>query len=104
MEKTKLIVSKTIQIRRSSLLNSSANCIECGNPFKVSIEEMGRFKDKKIPLPTRCKACRRYKLIEIKLKKLTKICFRILEKIGGGHHEFKLQEKPSKRNTAQTKS
>lgn len=102
MEKAKLTISKTVLVKRSALLNSNADCIDCGNPFKVTIEEMGRFKDKKIPLPTRCKACRRYKLIEIKLKKLTKVCFKILEKVDRGHHEYKLQKKPSTRNTAQT--
>lgn len=100
MEKAKLIVSTT-RIRRSSLVNTESTCIDCGNPFKVSIEEIGRFKDKKIPLPTRCKACRRYKLIEIKLKKLTKICFKILDSVGNKKHEPKLQKKQKPRKPTQ---
>jgi len=93
-----------VRVHRSKLLSTESNCIECGNPFKVSIEEYGRFKDKKIPLPTRCKACRRYKLIEIKLKKITKLLFNILENTRGKKHEYKLSQKPSKGITTQTQT
>lgn len=83
-------------IARSKLLTQDSTCLECGNPFKVSIEEIGRYKDKKIPLPTRCKGCRRYKMIESKLKRITKLCFDILKKVGGhSTHEYKLQTQPS---------
>jgi hypothetical protein len=91
------------KITRSKLLTTDSTCIECGNIFKVNIEEISRWKDKKIPLPTRCKACRRYKLIENKLKKVTKVCFQILKKIGNSY-EYKLQEKPSKRNKTEKSS
>ena len=104
MDKVKITVDKTY-IRRSKMLNVDSACVECGNLFKVSIDEVGRYKDKKIPLPTRCKACRRYKIIEIKLKRLTKLCFDILKKLGGSNnHEYKLQKKQSKGNITQTQT
>lgn len=103
MDKVKLTVSKTL-IRRSNLVKTDSTCIECGNTYKVSIEEVGRFKDKKIPLPTRCKACRRYKLIEIKLKKITKLLFFIIDGGKKKRYEPKLQAKPSKRIPTQEKS
>lgn len=79
----------------------NSDCSECGNAFTVTIDEVTRFKEKQIPIPTRCKACRRSKLIEMKLKKLTKICFQILDKVGGGNHEPKLQAEQSQGNQPQ---
>lgn len=102
MEKVKITTSKTI-IKRSHLMNTESTCVDCGNLFKVSIDEIGRFKDKKIPLPTRCKSCRRYKLIEIKLKKITKLLFKILENTNK-NYEYKLQKKQSKGNFTQTQT
>lgn len=96
MKTTKVEISET-HITRSRLLQTEATCIDCGNPFKVSVEEYSRYKEKNIPLPTRCKACRRYKLIEIKLKKITKLLFLLFTK-AGGKYEQKLQKKPGKRN------
>lgn len=103
MTKIKIIKSEVI-VKRSQVLNTESNCVECGNTFKVSLDEIKRFKEKKIPIPTRCKPCRRYKLIEIKLKKLTKVCFQILDKISGANHEPKLQKKPSQGKPAEVKS
>ena len=86
-----------VKITRSKTLNTDSTCIECGSIFKVSFDEIKRFQEKKIPVPTRCRSCRRYKLIEIKLKKITKLCSMIFQKLGeSNHYEPKLQTKPIK--------
>ena len=103
MDKAKLKTTKT-SVKRSMMLSSKATCVECSNPFKISLEEFSRFKDKRIPLPTRCKACRRYKLIEIKLKKITKLLFMILDGKKKKRYEPKLQTKQSQRKPTQEKS
>jgi hypothetical protein len=81
------------KVKRSKLLTTESICIDCGNNFKVTIEEMSRFKDKRIPLPTRCKSCRRSKLIELKLKRMTKVLFKILSVVAPKTYEHKLQKK-----------
>lgn len=64
--------------KRSELQPMKSSCVDCGNPFNLTTEEISRNKEKKIPLPARCRACRRSKLIELKLKRLTKLIFKIL--------------------------
>lgn len=103
-DKVKLTVSKTY-VKRSNMLSSGATCVECSTPFKVSLEEYSRFKDKHVPLPTRCKACRRYKLIEIKLKKITKLLFMIIDgKKKRYNAKPKLQTKQSQGKPTQDKA
>jgi len=84
------------KVKRSKLLTTESTCVDCGNPFKVNIDEVSRFKDKKIPLPTRCRGCRRSKLIELKLKRITKILFKVLKEVSPRRNEQKLQKKQSK--------
>lgn len=95
-----------VKVTRSRVLNTDSKCIECNSIFKVSFDEIARFKEKGIPIPTRCRSCRRYKLIEIKLKKLTKLCFQIYEKLGGKNYNGKpkLQTKPSKGDSPKKES
>lgn len=64
--------------KRSELQPMKNECVDCGNNFTLDADDVMKNKEKKIPLPTRCKACRRSKLIELKLKRLTKLIFKIL--------------------------
>ncbi len=71
-------------------------CVDCGRPFQIAAKEIDRFKEKKIPLPTRCRVCRRSKLIENKLKRLTKVIFQIYALLKA-KDEPKLQKKSKER-------
>lgn len=96
------------KIKRSELQPMKSECIDCGTGFALATDEVMRNKEKKIPLPTRCKACRRSKLIEIKLKRLTKLIFRVLGLIEGRKpakkYEPKLQKEQKEGVATQEKS
>ena len=81
------------------------NCKDCGREFEISLEEVQRFREKKMTMPKRCRACRRSEMFDQKLKVIRKILSRVLyllEPNKTNNHEQKLSKEQSERVESQT--